>query len=117
MTIAWILSFLILAVISALSLTGTGESLALAMTAGHLTNFQELFQEAVMAKKSKRPRRSFSAEFKQAAFNLVVKQEYSFKAASDVVGVAVKSLRDWHAKLAREPEPCSDHATGQFSSS
>jgi len=62
------------------------------MTGGHLTYFQEALQTAVMPKKSKRPRRSSSAEFKQAAVDLVVKQGYSFKAAADAVGVAVKSL-------------------------
>jgi len=60
---------------------------------------------------TKRPRRSFSAEFKQDAADLVVRQGYSFKAAADAVGVAAKSLRDWHAKLAPEPEPCGDDAS------
>ena len=62
-----------------------------------------------MSEKSKRARRSFSAEFKQDAVDLVVKQGYSFKAAADAVGDAAKSLRDWHAKLA--PEPCDDDAS------
>jgi len=53
-----------------------------------------------MSEESKRARRSFSDEFKQDAVDLVVKQGYSFKAA-DSVGVAAKSLRDWHEKLAR----------------
>ena len=86
------------------------------MTDGHLTDFQESLQAAVMPKKSKRPRRSSSAAFKQAAIDLVVNQRYSFKAAVDAVGVAVKSLRDWHAKLAREPESCSDDASPLVSS-
>jgi len=64
-----------------------------------------------MSEKSKRPRRSFSAEFKQAAVDLVVKQGYSFKAAADAVGVSVKSLRDWHEKLAPEPESCGEDAS------
>ncbi len=64
-----------------------------------------------MSEKSKRPRRSFSAEFKQDAADLVVRQGYSFKAAADAVGIAAKSLRDWHAKLAPEPEPCGDDAS------
>lgn len=51
------------------------------MTGGHLTYFQESFLDAVMPKKSKRPRHSFSAEFKQAAVDLVVEPRYSFKAA------------------------------------
>ena len=53
-----------------------------------------------MSEKSKRLRRSFSGELKQDAVDLVVKQRYSFKVAADAVGVAAKSLRDWHAKLA-----------------
>ena len=81
------------------------------MTGGHLKDFRESFQETVMSEKSKRPRRSFSAEFKQDAVDLVVRQGYSFKAAADAVGVAAKSLRDWHAKLAPEPEPCDDDAS------
>ena len=64
-----------------------------------------------MSEKSKRPRRSFSAELKQDAVDLVVKQGYSFKAAADAVGVSVKSLRDWHEQLAPEPEPCGDDAS------
>ena len=70
------------------------------MTGGHLKDFQEFLQELVMSEKSKQPRRAFRAEFKQDAVDLVVKQGYSFKAAADAVGVAAKSLRDWHAKLA-----------------
>lgn len=81
------------------------------MTGGHLKDRQESFQETIMPEKSKRARRSFSAEFKQDAVDLVVKQGYSFKAAADAVGVAVKSLRDWHAKLSPEPEPCGDAAS------
>ena len=69
-----------------------------------------------MPEKSKRPRRSFSAELKQTAVDPVVQQGYSFKAAADAVGVAVKSRRDWHAKLAREPEPCINDATPLVSS-
>ena len=64
------------------------------MTGGHLKDFQESFQETVMSEKSKRPRRSFSAEFKQDNVELVVKQGDSFKAAAEAVGVSAKSLRD-----------------------
>ncbi len=64
-----------------------------------------------MPGKSKRKRRRFSEEFKRDAVNLVVKQGYSFKAAADAVGVAVRSLREWHEKLAPEPEPCGDDAS------
>jgi transposase len=81
------------------------------MTGGHLKDFQESFQETVMSEKSKRPRRSFSAEFKQDAVDLVVKQGYSFKAAAEAVCVSVKSLRNWHEQLAPEPEPCGDDAS------
>jgi transposase len=80
------------------------------MTGGHLRDFQESFQETFMSERSKRPRRSFSAEFKQDAVDLVIKQGYSFKAAADAVGVAGKSLRDWHEKLAPEPGPCDEDA-------
>ncbi len=51
------------------------------MTGGLREDRKESFQEIVMSKKSKRPRRSFSDEFKQDAVDLVVKQNYSFKAA------------------------------------
>jgi len=64
-----------------------------------------------MSEKSKRPRRSFSAEFKQDAVDLVVKQGYSFKAAAEAVDVSAKSLRNWPEKLASEPEPCGDDAS------
>jgi transposase len=70
------------------------------MTDEHLKGCKESFQEIVMSEKSKRLRRSFSGELKQDAVDLVVKQRYSFKVAADAVGVAAKSLRDWHAKLA-----------------
>ena len=66
-----------------------------------------------MSKIPKRQRRSFSSEFKQDAVNLVVKQGYSFKAAAEALGVEVRLLRDWHAKLAPEPDPCGDDATLQ----
>ena len=64
------------------------------MTGGHLKDFQEFLQELVMSEKSKQPRRSFSAEFKQNAVDPVVQQRHSFKVAADAVGVAAKSLRD-----------------------
>lgn len=64
-----------------------------------------------MSEKSKRPRRSFSAEFKQDAVDLVVKQGYSFNDAADAVGVRAKSRRDWHEKLAPEPESYDDDAS------
>ncbi len=64
-----------------------------------------------MSKKSKRVRRTFSDEFKQDAVDLVVKQGYSFKAAADAVNVSSRSLREWHEKLAPQPEPCGDDAS------
>lgn len=64
-----------------------------------------------MPENQKSKRRSFSAEFKQDAVDLVVKQGYSFKAAADAVGVGQSSLRKWYAKLAPKPEPCGDDAT------
>ena len=76
------------------------------MTGGLRKDRKESFQEIVMSKKSKRPRRSFSDEFKPAAVDLVVKQNYSFKAAADAVGVSSRSLREWHEKLVPEPQPC-----------
>ena len=61
-----------------------------------------------MSKKNERIRRTFSDEFKQDAVNLVVKQGYSFAAAARVVDVSSRSLREWHAKLAPEPEDCDE---------
>ena len=51
------------------------------MTGGYLKDIQESSRESVMSENLKRSRRSFSAEFKQDAVDLVVKQGYSFKAA------------------------------------
>lgn len=81
------------------------------MTGGRLKACNEFLQELVMSEKSKRPRRSFSAEFKQDAVDLVVKQGYSFNDAADAVGVTAKSRRDWHEKLAPEPESYDDDAS------
>ena len=67
-----------------------------------------------MSEKSKRPRRSFSDEFKQDAVDLVVQQGYSFKAAADAVGVSSRSLREWHKKLSPEPAPCDDDASADL---
>ena len=61
-----------------------------------------------MSKKPKRIRRTFSDEFKQDAVNLVVKQGYSFAAAAKAVDVSSRSLREWHAQLAPEPEACDE---------
>ena len=64
-----------------------------------------------MSKKSNRPRRSFTLEFKQGAVDLVVKQGYSFRAAAEAVNVSARSLREWHEKLAPQPESCGDDAS------
>ena len=64
-----------------------------------------------MSKKSKRSRRVFSDEFKQDAVDLVVKQGYSFRAAAEAVNVSSRSLREWHEKLAPEPQPCGENAS------
>ncbi len=83
-------------------------------TGGLREDRKESFQEIVTSKKSKRPRRSFSDEFKQDAVDLVVKQNYSFKAAAEAVGVSSRSLREWHEKLSPEPVPCDDDASADL---
>ena len=42
---------------------------------------------------------------------LIVEEGYSFKAASEAVGVCDQTLRAWHAKLVPPPEPCGDEAS------
>ena len=69
------------------------------MNGGHLKDFQEFLQELVMSEKSKQPRRSFSAEFKQNAVDPVVHQRHSFKAAADAVGVAAKQSQGLARKV------------------
>ena len=64
-----------------------------------------------MSEKSKRKRRKFSTEFKQDAVDLVVKQGYSISAAAQAVGVEYRSLKEWHAKLAPQPDPCGEDAS------
>ena len=66
-----------------------------------------------MTKKSKPAHRVFSDEFKRDAVDLVVKQGYSFRAAAEAVNVSSRSLREWHQKLAPQPEPCGDDASIQ----
>ena len=56
-------------------------------------------------------RRRYPDDFKQDAVRLVVEEGYSFKAASQAVGVCDQTLRAWHAKLVPEPEPCGDDAS------
>jgi transposase len=72
------------------------------------------FRRSLCQRTSKRPRRSFSDEFKQDAVDLVVKQNYSFKAAAEAVGVSSRSLREWHEKRAPEPVPCGDDASADL---
>ncbi len=57
------------------------------------------------------PKRKFSPEFKQAAVQLIVEEQYTLKSAAIAVGVSVQSLRAWHAKLAPAPAPCGESAT------
>ena len=66
-----------------------------------------------MSGSKKRQRRTFSEEFKRDAVNLVVKQGYSIKAAAQAVGVAQRSIREWHEKFAPPAEPCGDDATSE----
>ncbi len=64
-----------------------------------------------MSKSKKRVRRTFTDEFKRDTVNLVVKQGYSFAAAAEAVGVASRSVREWHEKFAPPPEPCGEDAS------
>jgi len=68
-------------------------------------------QTALSAQSGRRAYRRFPDEFKRDAVGLVVNENYSFKAAAKAVNVSEKSLRDWHAKFAPEPEPCGDDAS------
>jgi transposase len=61
----------------------------------------------------KRPRRSFTDEFKRDAVNLVAVEGYSFHRAAQAVGVSSNSLRGWYEKFVPEPEACGDDATFQ----
>lgn len=70
-------------------------------------------QTAPSAQPGRRPYRRFPDEFKRDAVGLVVNENYSFKAAAKAVNVSEKSLRDWHAKFAPEPETCGDDATSE----
>lgn len=47
-------------------------------------------------------RRSFSAEFKREAADLVLKQDYSYIEASRSLGVGESALRCWVAQVQRE---------------
>jgi transposase len=50
-------------------------------------------------------------DFKRDAVRLVTQERYTFKAAATAVGVSEKSLRDWHAKFAPQPNPCGEDAS------
>ena len=56
-------------------------------------------------------RRSYNDDFRQDAVRLVVEEGYSFKAASEAVGVCDQTLRAWHSKLAPQPKPCGEDAS------
>ena len=58
-----------------------------------------------------RKRRTFTEEFKQDAVRLVVSEGYSFATVAQAVGVGEQSLRQWHARLAPQPQPCGEDAT------
>ena len=71
----------------------------------------EMTAAAAATGKASRSRRTFTDEFKQSAVQLVVREGYSFAAAAAAVGVGQQTLRNWHAKLAPQPEPCGDDAS------
>ena len=71
----------------------------------------EMAASPVVAGKARRERRTFTDEFKQSAVRLVVSEGYSFAAAAKAVDVGEQTLRNWHAKLAPQPEPCGDDAS------
>ena len=77
----------------------------------HRKDHDDSFQKLALSEHVKPPRRPFSTEFKQDAVDLVVRQEYSLKAPSDAVGVSSRRLREWHEKLAPEPQPCNEDAS------
>ena len=55
--------------------------------------------------------RRYLDDFKRDAVRLVTEERYTFKAAATAVGVSEKSLRDWHAKFAPQPNPCGEDAS------
>lgn len=52
-------------------------------------------------------RRSFTLEFKTSAARLVREQGYSVPQAAQSLGVDPRSIRDWVAKFAPQPQPAS----------
>ena len=59
----------------------------------------------------KRPRRSFTDEFKRDAVNLVAVEGYSFNRAAQNVGVSSNRLRRWYQKFVPDPGACGENAT------
>ena len=57
-----------------------------------------------MSEGFKHKRRSFSDEFKRDPVNLVVNQEYSFRAAAEAVGVGAEFAQKEVHRNGREPE-------------
>ena len=55
--------------------------------------------------------RRYSDEFKHAAVRLILEENYTFAAAARVVNVSVKSLRDWHKRIAPPIAPCGADAS------
>jgi len=64
-----------------------------------------------MPENGKQKRRTFTGEFKQKTVDLIAKQDYSFKTASESLGVDATTLRAWHRKLVAPPDPVGDNAT------
>ncbi len=57
------------------------------------------------------PSRRYPEDFKRSAVRLVTDEQYTFKAASQAVGVSEKSLHDWHRKFGPPPVSCGDDAS------
>lgn len=64
-----------------------------------------------MSNNEKKPRRTFTEEFKRDAVNLVLVEGYSFSAAARAVDVSYSVFRKWYDKYAPEPEPCRSEAS------
>ena len=83
------------------------------MTQSNLTSQPSATSNTQGSQPAKRQYRQFSQDFKRNAVNLVVNDNYTFKAAANAVNVSEKSLRDWYAKFAPQPKPCGENATAQ----
>ena len=55
--------------------------------------------------------RRYSDAFKQDALRLITQEGYGFAAAAQALGVAEKTLREWHKRLVPTPEPCGENAS------